>query len=82
MANVKTAISLPESLFKEAEAIASELQVSRSGIMALALAEFVRRHQNKQLLDKINAAYSDDSEEEVLGPYFRHHHRQIAEKEW
>lgn len=81
MAKVKTAISLPESLLKQAEEIASELQVSRSGIMALALSEFVRRYQNKQILDRINVAYSDNAQEEVLQPYYRHHHRQIAEKE-
>ncbi|KJH72067.1 hypothetical protein [Aliterella atlantica] len=81
MANVKTAISMPESLFQEVEALASELQVSPSGIMELTIAEFVRSYQNEQLLEKINAAYSDDAEEEVLQPYFRHRHRQVAERE-
>lgn len=79
MADVKTAISLAESLFQEVEAIASQLQVSSSSIMELALAEFVRSYQNEQLLEKINAAYSDDGEEEVLQIYYRH--RQVAAKE-
>lgn len=64
MSNVKSAISLPESLFEEAEAIAEELKVSRSRLMALALEEFIRRHQNRQLLAKINAAYDDSPDEE------------------
>ena len=81
MADVKTAISLPESLFQEVEAIASQLQVSSSSIMELALAEFVRSYQNEQLLEKINAAYSDDNEEEILQPYYRDRHRQVAAKE-
>lgn len=75
MADVKTAISLPESLCQKVEAIASELQVSPSGIMELAIAEFVRSYQNEQLLEKINAAYSDDAEEEVLQIYYRDRHR-------
>lgn len=81
MANVKIAISFSESLFKKVEAIAKELQISPSRIMELALTEFVRSYQNKQLLEKINAAYSDDAEEEILQTYFHYHHRQVVEKE-
>lgn len=61
MATVKTAISLQESLFEQAEALASEMKVSRSRLIAIALEEFIRRHQNRLLLEKINAAYEDIS---------------------
>lgn len=84
MVNVRTAISLQKSLFEEAEAIARELKVSRSRLMAIALEEFIRRHQNQQLLEKINAAYEDSPNEEeqvILGRMHRQH-RQIAETEW
>jgi metal-responsive CopG/Arc/MetJ family transcriptional regulator len=84
MTNVKTAISLPESLFEQAEAVAYKMKVSRSRLMALALEEFIRRHQNRQLLEKINAAYEDapDEEEQALHCPLRRQHRQIAENEW
>ena len=84
MTNVKTAISLPESLFEQAEAVAGEMKVSRSRLMALALEEFIRRHQNRQLLEKINAAYEEapDEEEQALHRRLRRQHRQIAENEW
>ena len=39
MACVKTAISIQESLFKEAEELARKLQVSRSKLVSLALEE-------------------------------------------
>lgn len=84
MANVKTAISLPESLFEQAEAVAGEMKVSRSRLMALALEEFIRHHQNRQLLEKINTAYEDppDKEEQALHRHLRRQHRQIAQTEW
>lgn len=56
------------------------MKVSRSRLMALALEEFIRRHQNRQLLEKINAAYEDDPDEEEQDLYRRLHrqHRKIA----
>ncbi|MBE9124988.1 hypothetical protein IQ257_05675 [Coleofasciculus sp. LEGE 07092] len=84
MANVKMAISLPESLFEQTEILASEMKLSRSGLVALALEEFIRRHANRQLLEQINEAYSDfpDSEEQAILGRMRHYHQQITEGEW
>ena len=84
MPNVKTATSLPKPLFEQAEALAGELKVSRSRLFALALEEFIRRHQNQQLLDQINAAYEDtpDGEEQALLKGMRRQHRRITEGEW
>ena len=83
MPNVKTAISLPESLFEQAEAVAGEMKVSRSRLMALALEEFINRHQNRQLLEKINAAYEEplDEEEQALLRSMSRYHRRIVEGE-
>ena len=41
---MKTAISIPDDVFEEAERLASRLQTSRSRLYARALAEFVARH--------------------------------------
>lgn len=83
MGNIKTAISLPESLFEEAEVVANEMKVSRSKLMAIALEEFVRRYQNQQLLAEINDAYADPNEEEqAIHSSIRRHHRRIVEGEW
>ncbi len=59
MPTIKTAISLQDSLFEQVEALARKLNVSRSQVVALALEEFVQHHQNRQLLDALNHAYSD-----------------------
>ena len=60
MAHVKTAVSMPATLFKRMDALARRLKVSRSRLFVLALQEFCRRQENLDLLERINAAYDDD----------------------
>jgi len=57
MSNVKTAISIHESLFKKAEVLAHKLSISRSQLFTMALESFIKKYENKQLFQQINAAY-------------------------
>lgn len=84
MPNVKTAISMPEALFKKAEEMANRLEISRSQLFALALESFIRQYKNKHLLEKINAAYSDapDSVESQYRELMKDYHRSALEGEW
>ncbi len=69
MAHVKTAVSMPATLFKRMDALARRLKVSRSRLFVLALQEFYRRQENLDLLERINAVYDDgvpDPEEAEL----------------
>ena len=59
MAHVKSAISLDESLFRQAKAWAEKLGVSRSQLFARAVAEYVRRHENEELLRRLNEAHAE-----------------------
>ena len=81
MGNIKTAISLHEKLFKQAESLAREMKLTRSGLFVHALEEFIRRRQNQQLLDRINQAYSDgaDSAERIYLRKMRKRHRKSVE---
>lgn len=84
MSNVKTAISLDRSLFEEADALAEELHLSRSRLFVLALEDFIRRHQNRQLQARINEVYEgepDPAETRQLRE-MQHHHREVVEGEW
>jgi metal-responsive CopG/Arc/MetJ family transcriptional regulator len=84
MANIKTAISLKESLFEQVEALAQEMKISRSRLFVLALEDYLRRHQNLQLLERINQAYRDapDATEQKRLRRARRHHRKIVEGTW
>jgi metal-responsive CopG/Arc/MetJ family transcriptional regulator len=76
--SVNTAISLDTDLFKQAEALAGELHVSRSRLIAMALRDYLRRQHDRNLLDRLNAAYAEplsDDEQATLNDmqsyYFR-----------
>ncbi len=69
MAHVKTAISLDEELFREAEEWAGKLGISRSQLFARAVAEYVRQRENEELLRRLNEAHAgglDEEDEEAL----------------
>jgi metal-responsive CopG/Arc/MetJ family transcriptional regulator len=55
---VKTAISLPDDLFRMAEAAARRLRVSRSELYAKAIAEFLRQQDEDVITERLNAVYS------------------------
>ena len=84
MPYVKTAISLQEALLQKIDALARELDISRSRLFALAAEEFLRRYQNQELLEALNAAYDDlpDSEEERLHQQRRYQHRKLVDEQW
>ncbi len=84
MANIKTAISIDKSLFEQAESIAREMKVSRSSLFALALQDFIRHHQNEELLRRINEAYEDvpDEDERERAHKMRRKQRKVVEGEW
>jgi hypothetical protein len=83
MANVKTAISLRQSLWERVKQLAREMDVPRSRIFVLALEDFIRRHESRDLLARINKAYEDlpESEQKRLGQ-MRRSHRRIVKGEW
>ena len=50
MQTVKTAISIQENLFEQAEALAQQMNISRSRLFVLALEDYIRRQQDRELL--------------------------------
>ncbi len=84
MTSIKTAISIREPLFEQVEALASELNISRSRVFVLAVEEFIQRYRNRQLLAAINKAYDDlpTSAEQVYVRKTRHQHQKVVEGEW
>lgn len=58
-ASVKTAISMQQHLFNDVNALANELNVSRSKLFVLAIEDFIKKNENKKMLSQINAAFTD-----------------------
>jgi predicted transcriptional regulator len=57
---MKTAISLPDDLFRRAEAAARRLKMSRSQLYANAIAEFLERRQTNKITARLNEIYSEE----------------------
>jgi metal-responsive CopG/Arc/MetJ family transcriptional regulator len=51
---MKTAVSIPDEVFQEAERLAAELQTSRSQLYSRALQEFVTRHSPDRMTEAMN----------------------------
>lgn len=57
---MKTAISVPEKVFRSADTLAKRMGVSRSQLYSTAVAEFLARHQGRQITAKLNALYEEE----------------------
>lgn len=51
---MKTAVSIPDEVFEEAERLAAELKTSRSELYSRAVREYVARHAPDRLTDAMN----------------------------
>jgi hypothetical protein len=58
---MKTAISIPDPVFEQAERIAKELSLSRSELYAKAVATFISQHQSADVTDKLNQVYATET---------------------
>jgi predicted transcriptional regulator len=58
---MKTAISLPDELFEAAEALAARLEVPRSRLYAIALEEFLARHDARRVSERLDAVYGSEA---------------------
>lgn len=56
---MKTAVSIPDDVFQDAERLAVRLRTSRSQLYARALAEFVARHDADQVTAAMNAVLDE-----------------------
>jgi predicted transcriptional regulator len=55
---MKTAVSIPDDIFEEAERLAERTQRSRSEVYARALAEYVARHAPDRVTEAMDQALS------------------------
>ncbi len=57
---MKTAISIPDEIFEEAERAAKKLGVSRSELYAKAVLDFVERHRREDITERLNEVYAEN----------------------
>ena len=59
MSQVKTAISIDEGVFKEADLLAKKAHISRSHFFEKAVAECVKKERGKALTEQLNRAFEE-----------------------
>jgi metal-responsive CopG/Arc/MetJ family transcriptional regulator len=79
----KTAISIDEVLFRKAEKLAKEMRVSRSHLIAQAVEDYLKKHENLRLLHQLNRAYGDglDDEERKVLKYAARRMREVSRRD-
>jgi len=65
---MKTAISIPDPVFKSAEQLASRLRVSRSALYSKALKAFMEDHRDDLVTSRLNEVYGASENISVLDP--------------
>jgi hypothetical protein len=60
---MKTAVSLPDDIFEEADRLARRLRKSRSALYRDAIVEYVARHDADALTRKVNDILASEGDE-------------------
>jgi predicted transcriptional regulator len=65
---MKTAISIPDSLFEAAERVAARLGISRSELYRRAVRQFLEAQGHDVIREKLDEVYGPDPEDGRLDP--------------
>jgi metal-responsive CopG/Arc/MetJ family transcriptional regulator len=57
---MKVALSIPDDLFRAGEALSKRSGLSRSRLYASALADFLAKHEGRQVTERLNALYAEE----------------------
>lgn len=77
---MKTAISIPTSLFEKGERLAKRLKLNRSELYARALEELVYRHEPGEITKRLNSVYNEADGSGGLDPVLAAHVRRSLKK--
>jgi len=78
---VKTAISIPDSTFEDAERLAKRRGWSRSELYAHAVADFVKAERFLGVRERLDAVYGEDPQDSTLDPLLERSQSQSLPKE-
>lgn len=67
VATIKTSISIPKTLFNQAEILARHLNISQSQLFEVAIENFIRNDHSQALLDQMNKTNQDTKTASQIG---------------
>jgi metal-responsive CopG/Arc/MetJ family transcriptional regulator len=78
---MKIAISLPDDLFAAVDALARKLGLSRSRLVAEALAEYVIKHRSSRVTEQLDTVYAAEAAK-VDEPLRQAQRRTVKRSDW
>jgi hypothetical protein len=78
---MKRAISLPDDLYASADTLAKRLGMTRSGLIAAALAEFVAKHRASKVTERLGAVHSTN-DSRLDTPIARTQSKAVRKSDW
>ena len=80
---MKTAISIPDPVFVEAEDLARRLGKSRSQLFADALREYLEKHRDEDITRRLNEVFEAEPELAELDPELKElQYRSLPKEDW
>ena len=80
---MKTAISLPDPVFKSAEQLAQRLRMSRSELYAKAVKAFLEEHRDDLITSRLNEIHGPEADSASLDPGLASlQHRSLGREKW
>lgn len=79
---MKTAISIPDRVFRSAEVAARRLKVSRSQLYSAAVSEYVERRKGAGVTEKLNEVYADAGTSALDPAFAAAQFRSLGRKRW
>jgi predicted transcriptional regulator len=80
--SMKTAISIPDDVFHQAERLAAETRQSRSCLYSRAVREYVARHSSDAVTAALDALYEREDADTDLGFARRAARKTLERTEW
>jgi metal-responsive CopG/Arc/MetJ family transcriptional regulator len=65
---MKTAISIPDPLFRAADRLAQRLGISRSQVFQRAVSAYLEAHQDERVTEALNSVYEKSDADVGLDP--------------
>ncbi|MCU7929091.1 MAG: ribbon-helix-helix domain-containing protein [Candidatus Thiodiazotropha sp. (ex Dulcina madagascariensis)] len=79
---MKTAISIPDPVFNNAERLAKRLGMSRSELYVRAISSYIELHKNQKVTDLLNEIYGGIEEQGLETGFKRAQMKSIDREEW
>jgi len=79
---MKTAISIPDPVFKTAERLAKRLGLSRSELYVRAISSYVEEHNSQKVTELLNEVYKSSGDQGVEKSFKRAQMKSIDKEEW